>query len=62
MPLTSVEYQEEIILKLNPKIRAVLRQTSVQNINDLEQELNIKIIQKVKEGTSSNISFFELVK
>ncbi|MBD7983774.1 hypothetical protein H9649_04210 [Sporosarcina sp. Sa2YVA2] len=55
---------EFIIEKVQPKIVASLSQTSMNNKDDLEQDLKEKIIRILKEGKidSSVPGFFEYLK
>lgn len=58
----TVAFEEEVLNMLTPKIKSVLRQTSVQNREDLEQELKLLVLQKMKSGFNESPSFFELVR
>ncbi|MER2120851.1 MAG: hypothetical protein ABS935_11320 [Solibacillus sp.] len=55
--------EEEIVRMLSPKIKSVLKQTQRQYQEDLEQELLLMIITKVKNKKyfSKAPSFFQLV-
>lgn len=56
-------FEEEVLTMLTPKIKSVLRQTTLQNQKDLEQELVLSILIKInKDKTSETPSFFELMK
>lgn len=59
----SEKFEEEIVHMLSPKVKSVLRQTQSQYRDDLEQELWVLLINKVKN--SSNFSrlpsFFHLI-
>lgn len=52
---------ELLIEKLQPKIKSVLSQTSPKYREDLEQELKVNIVKKIREGKiDSNVpGFFE---
>ncbi|WP_019913616.1 helix-turn-helix domain-containing protein [Paenibacillus sp. HW567] len=53
---------EEIIHKFNPKIRKSLSQTSVQNRNDLRQEVNLKMIEAINKFDVESVpGFWEFV-
>lgn len=58
----TTNFEEEILNMLSPKIKSVLKQTSVQNRDDLEQELKILVIKKINSGFREVPSFFELIK
>ena len=49
---------EEIIIKFTPKIRKSLYQTSLQERNDLRQEVNLKIIEAVHKYDIESIPGF----
>jgi len=52
----------EVIEMLKPKIKFLLRQTDLQNRDDLEQELILIILKKIKEKDYNKLpSFFELI-
>ena len=57
------KFEEEIVLMLSPKIKSVLRQTQRQYQEDLEQELLLMVITKVKnkKNFSKTPSFFHLL-
>ena len=55
-------FTEEVIRMLSPKIKSVLRQTSSQNREDLEQELKLLVLIKIKKGFQDTPSFFEMIK
>ncbi|WP_374019833.1 helix-turn-helix domain-containing protein [Paenibacillus thiaminolyticus] len=52
------EAMEEIILRFTPTIQKYLYQTSVQERNDLKQEINLKIIEAVYKYDISSIPGF----
>lgn len=54
-------FTEEVIRILSPKIKSVLRQTSLQNREDLEQELKLLILVKMNKGFNETPSFFEMM-
>ena len=54
-------FTEEVIRILSPKIKSVLRQTTIQNRDDLEQELRLLIITKMNSGFNEIPSFFEMM-
>lgn len=54
---------EEIVQSLKPFIKKTLNQTSADNREDLEQELYLKIIQKIHEDKVDELpGFFEMLK
>ncbi len=53
--------EEEILSMLVPKIKSVLKQTAVQNRDDLEQELILLVLIKISSGFNDAPSFFELM-
>ena len=56
------EIEIELLNILEPKLKSVLQQTSLQNRDDLEQELKIIVLKKIKKGLNAVPSFFELIK
>lgn len=53
----------EVIELLMPKIKKALKQTAVENRDDLEQELKELIIKKLKRGELDDIpGFYEFIK
>lgn len=54
-------FTEEVIRMLSPKIKSVLRQTTMQDRDDLEQELKLLIITKMSKGFNETPSFFEML-
>ena len=56
------EIEIKLLNMLEPKLRSVLRQTSLQNREDLEQESKILVLKKIKKGLDPVPSFFELIK
>ena len=57
-----IEVEVELLDMLEPKLKSVLRQTSLQNRDDLEQELKILVLKKIRKGLNTAPSFFELIK
>ena len=60
--MSNLTIEEEILNMLVPKIKSVLKQTHVQNRDDLEQELTLLILIKINSGFREAPSFFELIK
>lgn len=58
----SENFTEEVIRILSPKIKSVLLQTTLQDRDDLEQELKLLIITKMKSGFNETPSFFDMIK
>lgn len=58
----SENFTEEVIRILPPKIKSVLLQTTLQDRDDLEQELKLLIITKMKNGFNETPSFFDMIK
>lgn len=57
-----VTFEEEVISLLEPKIKSVLKQTTYQEQQDLEQDLILLILTTINKNSFSNIpSFFELL-
>lgn len=54
-------FEEEIVRMLSPKIKSVLRNTQLQYQEDLEQELLLMVITKVKNNFAKAPSFFHLI-
>ncbi|MCM3638709.1 hypothetical protein M3152_13465 [Sporosarcina luteola] len=55
-------FQVEVLDMLKPKIKSILSQTHYQNRDDLEQEVSLMIIKKIKENTHPALpSIFELL-
>lgn len=56
-------FEEEIVRMLSPKIKSVLRNTQLQYQEDLEQELLLMVITKVKNKNNfaKAPSFFHLI-
>lgn len=53
---------ETIIFKFNPKIQKSLSQTSVQNRNDLRQEVSLKMIEAINKYNLESVpGFWEFV-
>lgn len=55
-------FEEEILIMLKPKIKSVLKQTPAHHRDDLEQELFLLIIKKMKSGFSEPPRFFDLIR
>lgn len=52
----------EVLEELQPKIKSILRQTSFSDREDLEQEIKLMIIKKIKENNFYDTpSLFELL-
>ncbi|MEC2074440.1 hypothetical protein [Alkalihalophilus marmarensis] len=59
--MTTSTLIEETIVALKPKIKKALYQTSLEHREDLEQELNLKIISHFNKLDISDIpGFFEI--
>lgn len=56
----SISFKEEIISMITPKIKSVLRQTSFQHREDLEQELRLVVLMRLEKGFNEIPLFFEL--
>lgn len=54
-------FEEEIITMLTPKIKSLLLQTSAQNREDLEQELKLLALLKIRKGFNEIPPFFDLM-
>lgn len=54
-------FEEEVLRILSPKIKSVLKQTSIQYRDDLEQELKLLILTKINNGFNEIKSFFDLM-
>lgn len=59
--ITLCEDDEKIIELLKPKIKSVLHQTHKDNRKDLEQELYLHIIKKIRKNDFESSSFFTLI-
>lgn len=55
-------FKVEILEMLKPKIKSVLRQTTAQYRDDLEQELKLLIIKRINIDFRETPLFFELIK
>lgn len=54
---------EEILKRFNPQIKKVLKNTSYQEREDLEQEIKVKILEKVNSlNIESPPGFWEFIK
>ncbi|KUP04858.1 hypothetical protein Q73_14645 [Bacillus coahuilensis m2-6] len=54
---------EELMVELRPSIRKALQQTPPEHRKDLEQELYLKMLKKVKEENVEDLpSFFDMMK
>lgn len=61
-PLKSSAFQQEVLDMLQPKINAVLYQTTPQERLDLKQEIYLMIIQTIQTKEFRKMpSFFELL-
>jgi len=60
--LRNQTFQQEVLEILQPKIKSVLNQTSLQYRLDLEQELSLMIIKAIQTKQFNKApSFFELI-
>jgi hypothetical protein len=58
----NLSFEEEVITMLTPKIKSVLRHTTQQNQDDLEQELILIILTTINKNNFSNSpSFFNIL-
>lgn len=57
----TTSFEEEILNMLTPKIKSALRQTAAQNRDDLEQELYILILKKIRTDANETPLFFDLI-
>lgn len=60
--LIDQEFQLDVIEMLTPKIKLVLKQTDLQNRDDLEQDIALMIIKAITEKEFKRFpGFFELL-
>lgn len=63
MPFQDEIFQQEVLDMLEPKIKSVLYQTTIQNREDLRQTIYLKIIEVLREKEfNKSPSFFELLR